>query len=135
MPQMSNDAQSQKKFIPTAPCDSPIAEPFSVSISKNSHMPSQLDPSSNSVEIIPYGDRQRTLVRYTLAVEALKEALQLDRPGWEAFELQFDNFQDENLEFLHDAIEEKLNSSMNPVADSTIWTKCKGLGEQLVVAM
>src|SRR5436189_168872 len=83
---------------------------------------------SNTVEIIPYGDRQRTLVRYTLAVEGLKEALHLDRPGWDAFELQFDNFQDENLEFLHDAIEEKLNSSMNPVADSTIWAKCKRLG-------
>ena len=83
------------------------------------------------------GDRKRTLMRYITAVEELKAALSLRRPGWETFEFpEFDIIpeSDESLALLQAAIEEKLNSSQE-LGDTNMWQKGKMLAGRLFVAL
>src|SRR5436190_23518783 len=48
-------------------------------------------PMRNPSFTPPIGDRKRTLMRYVAAVEELKDALAIRRPGWETFEFpEFD---------------------------------------------
>lgn len=83
------------------------------------------------------GDRKRTLMRYVAAVEELKAALSLRRPGWEIFEFpEFDVIpeSDESLALLQEAIDEKLNSCQD-LGDKSIWQQGKTLAERLFVAL
>jgi hypothetical protein len=83
------------------------------------------------------GDRKRTLMRYTAAVDELKAALRLRRPGWETFEFpDFDVLPENvtNLALLQEAIDEKL-SSCHGLSDKGIWQKGKLIAERLFVAL
>lgn len=95
------------------------------------------DSVANSSLALRPGDRKRTLMRYIAAVEELKSALRLSRPGWETFEFpEFDIIPESNesLTLLQEAIEEKLNTS-HDLQDKTIWQKGKILVERLFVGL
>jgi hypothetical protein len=95
----------------------------------------EIDLITNS--FTPVGDRKRTLMRYVAAVEELKAALRLGRPGWEKFEFpEFDIIpeSDGSLALLQEAIDEKLNAS-DEFGDRSIWQKGKKMAERLFVAL
>ena len=76
-------------------------------------------------------------MRYVAAVEELKDALALRRPGWETFEFpEFDIIpeSDGSLALLQAAIDEKLGLCKG-LGDTDIWQKGKILAERLFVAL
>jgi hypothetical protein len=83
------------------------------------------------------GDRSRTMMRYVAAVEELRAALRLRRPGWETFDFpDFDKMPESvgNIALLQKAIDEKLGSC-HDLGDKGIWQKGKLLAERLFVAL
>ena len=84
------------------------------------------------------GDRQRTLMRYEMAVTALKSSLQFDRTGSETFlfyELENVPEDEWNLGLLHNTIEGWLTSRKDAATDRGLWKKAEKLAEQLFTAM
>jgi hypothetical protein len=102
------------------------------------HQVELTDMDSNMNSLTQHaGDRKRTLMRYVAAVEELKSALKLGRPGWEKFEFpEFDVIpeSDGSLALLQEAIDEKLNASKD-LGDINIWQKGKKMAERLFVAL
>ena len=95
------------------------------------------EKATNTLTSPAAGDRKRTLMRYVAAVEELKAALSLRRPGWEEFEFpEFDVIpeSDGSLALLQEAIDEKLNSCQD-LGDKSIWQQGKTLAERLFVAL
>jgi len=84
------------------------------------------------------GDRQRTLMRYAAAIDALKTAIRLENPAWKEFEGVGDGLHicdDSDIHAMRQAIESRFESVVVVPKARGIWEKGKKLAERLLLQL
>jgi len=90
--------------------------------------PSQLDP---------FGDRERTELRYKTAVTKFEQAFESRRASWKSFEAPtFQNFEGDTIPNLQEQLQKMLLTRQRPtVEDKDFWSKGKAIIEKTFKAL